>query len=260
MLREALALNRPLAVFDLETTGLNAATDRIVQIAITIHYPDKDPIEWCSLVNPGVPIPDLNHGITSEAVQDAPKFVDFAESLHRSLEGCDLAGHNVEDFDFKVLHAEFNRAGIKWEFNGLIIDTLTICRRLDGHTLENAYKRYVDRNGFEGAHHAGRDVAATTAVLFGQLNYFVGLPRTVEELYLYLHPPKVKDPNWVDSEGKVAFDKEGVACITFGKWKGTPLQKIPTGYLNWMIGSGGFSDELVLILSEVKKGNLPKKS
>jgi DNA polymerase-3 subunit epsilon len=259
MLRDLLQLNRPLAVLDLETTGLNPKKDRIVQIGVTIHYPDKDHIEWVSLVNPGIPIPPLNHKITDAMVADAPKFSDFAGSLARNLTGVDLMGHNAEDFDIKLLSEEMIRAGIKWDFDGLVIDTLKICRILDGHSLENAYKRYVDRKGFDGAHDAGKDVHACTLVFRGQKEYFPELPNTVEEIYLFLNPPKKKDPNWVDGDGKIAFNEQGIACLMFGKWKGTPIDKIPGGYINWMVESGSFSDEIIGILVNAKKGILPKR-
>ena len=259
MLNQVLQLTRPLALLDLETTGVNPAKDRIIQIAIEMHYPDKDPVKWVSFVNPEISFITVGHSITPEMVKDAPRFADLAESLARSLAGADIMGHNIDSFDVKVLKAEFERAGIKWEWDGLPLDTLHICRTLDGHTLENAYKRYVDRAGFQGAHDAGNDISACLQVFLGQLKTFPDLPRTVEEIYTFLNPPKKKEPNWIDADGKIIW-QDGVPCLSFGKWKGVALDKVQRGYFTWMIGSGSFSDEVILILGDVLKGKLPTKN
>ena len=126
-LANVLELKRPLAVLDLETTGLSPERDRICQIAVTIHYPDKDPVPWVSLINPTCDIPSevaAIHGITTEVVQDEPRFSEIGPRLYPHLEGADIMGYNVK-FDIGFLAAEMKRAGVHWSWDGYIVDPLS---------------------------------------------------------------------------------------------------------------------------------------
>ncbi len=248
MLNQILQLVRPLAVLDLETTGLNAETDRIIQVGMTMHYPDKDPIVYVSLINPECPIKNTgSHKITDEDVVDSPKFRELAANA-------DIAGHNVAGFDVGFFKAEMKRAGIDWKWDNHIIDTLNICRIMIPHTLENAYKRFVNVQGFGGAHDAGNDVAACQEILYAQLIEFRDMPRTVPELSEFCFKKK----DGIDKTGKFIW-KDGEACINFGKHRGKPLREVDRGYLTWMINTDNFPDDAILICGDALKGIYPKK-
>jgi DNA polymerase-3 subunit epsilon len=258
MLNKILKLERPLAVLDLETTGLNPEVDRICQIAVTIHYPHKDPIDWSSFINPEIPILNTeNHSISDEMVKDAPLFKIVAPALAPNLLKSDLCGYNIKDFDLKFLRVEMQRAGVDWPWEGHIVDPLFIYRFKKGHNLLNAYKEYVDVNGFSGAHNAAVDVAATIAVLIGQLNRHEDLPRTVKELSSFCFP---RNENAVDEQGKFVWI-EDEAAFNFGKWRGKKISD-PTirGYLHWMANLGDFSQEVKDIAQNALDGIFPVKS
>jgi DNA polymerase III subunit epsilon len=256
MLNQLIRLERPLAFLDLETTGLDAERDRIIQIGITMHYPHKDPVAWSTLVNPGIPITNQgSHQITDGDVKDAPKFSDFAAELAPRLLNADIAGHNVGTFDMKFMFAEMRRANVDFPWQNHIVCTLAICRLKIPHTLSNAYKRYVDPAGFEGAHDAGSDVAANIAVLAGQLREHQDLPRTVAELAEFCTN---RNPNAIDKQGKFIWMGDE-PCINFGKHKGKSLRKVDQGYLVWMINTPNFPDDAILIAGDALKGKYPVK-
>jgi len=256
VLNKLLRLERPLAILDLETTGLNANSDRIIQIAVTIHYPNRDAIAWMSLVNPGVPITNQgSHKITDQDVAEAPTFKTIAPALAPKMLNVDISGHNVERFDIPFLKAEMARAGVAWDWKGKIIDTLSICRIKDAHTLENAYRRYVDPKGFEGGHDAGNDVAATEQLLAAQLNKHQDLPRTIEELAEFCEN---RNPNRIDKTGKFIWIGDQ-PCINFGKHKGKPMKNVEKPYFVWMINTEGFPGDAILIAGAALKGQFPVK-
>jgi DNA polymerase-3 subunit epsilon len=256
MLNRILRLERPLAIFDLETTGLNKDRDRIIQIAITMFYPEpeREPVEWWSYIHPEMPIPESVSGINDDDVKDAPKFREIAPELGRKMLSVDVGGHNASNFDIDFLKAEFRRVNCDWPWRGHIVDTLAICRLKDAHTLSNAYKRYVDPNGFEGAHKAQSDVAATVKLLAAQLNHHQDLPRTVPELVEMLNQ---RNPNFIDKNGKFVWQNDQ-PCINFGKWRGTPLSKIDKGYL--VNNTQNFPDDALVIAGNALKGIYPTKS
>lgn len=257
MLNKILQLERALAVIDLETTGLNPEADRIVQIAVTIHYPNKDSKAWSSLINPEVPIMNTgNHAITDAMVADAPLFKVVAPALAPRILNVDLMGYNVKEFDLKFMRAEMKRAGVDWPWDGHIIDPLHIFKIRRGHNLENAYRTYVDPKGFKGAHDAAVDVAATEAVLIGQLTEYVDLPRTVKELssFCFPHPE-----NAVDESGKIIWIGND-AAFNFGKWRGRLLKDPEVrSYLYWIANKGEFSDEVKEIAQDALDGRFPTK-
>lgn len=257
-LNELLRLERPLVIFDLETTGLDPNRDRIIQLAMTMHYPaPKEAIAFSTLVNPEMPIRNQgSHHITDADVKDAPKFKDLAPDIAKKVLDVDLAGHNAGNFDIKFMFAEMRRAGVPWDWKGHMVDTLAICRIKTPHTLANAYKRFVNIEGFKGAHDAGNDVEACGAVLAGQLKEFSDLPRTVKELAEFcLNRPT----NAVDKEGKLVWNDKGEACLTFGKWKGTPLHRVDPSYIVWAINNANFPDDVVVIFGNALKKIYPSK-
>ncbi|MCG3776220.1 MAG: putative ATP-dependent helicase DinG [Nitrospira sp.] len=256
MLHTLLRLTRPLVILDAETTGFSPDKDRIIQIGFTYFYPEKDPVHIATLLNPERAITNSgsSHHITDADVADAPKFAEIAPQIAERLVDVDLGGHNV-DFDIRFIRAEMLRAGVPWGWEGHVVDTLAICRLKIPHTLENAYKFFVDEKGFAGAHDASRDVHATAEVLAGQLRHFQDLPRTVEELATFCLN---KNPNSIDKTGKFVWI-EDEPCINFGKHKGTSLRTMNKGYLVWMINSANFPDDAILIAGDALKGKYPTR-
>ena len=191
-------------MLDLETTGFDEKRDRICQIAITIHYPTHDPIQWDTLVHPQCHIPKIVteiHGITNEAVKDKPVFSAIAPALAPKMLNVDIMGFNVE-FDIKFLRAEMKRVGVSWLWDGYVIDAYHIYRIKMPHNLNAAYKEFADAGELEGAHEAGYDVTATEIVLCGQLQRWPDLPRTVKELSDFCFPRR-KDA--IDKDGKFVW-------------------------------------------------------
>lgn len=248
-INKMLRLERNLAVLDAETTGLNCKIDRICQLGITMHYPHREPIAWCSLINPGIPILNTkNHHITDDMVADKPRFIDYAHSLAPRLLDADICGYNV-NFDIGFLREEFERAGVPWNWKNFIIDPMHIYRLKFGHNLTNAFKHYVNPNGFEGAHDAGADVWATEQVLMGQLSQHQDLPRIVKDLAAFCFP---KDENAVDEDGKFIWVGKEIA-INFGKHRGKMLRNLERNYLTWIVNNE-FSDEIKLICRKALAG------
>ncbi len=256
MLNTILKLERPLGVLDFETTGINPKEDRVIQIALTIHYPHRKEISWASYINPERPITNTdNHNITDEMVRVAPTFRQIGPALEPKIRHIDWMGYNVH-FDLDFLTEEMKRAGVEWKNEGFIIDPMHIYKMRHGHNLTNAYCRYVDPKGFTGAHNAIIDVAATEAVLIGQLQEYTDLPRTVKDLsnFCFPHPE-----NAVDKTGKFVWI-ENDAAFNFGKWRGRKLNDPEVrGYLSWMANRGDFSDEVKEIASNALSGKFPIK-
>jgi DNA polymerase-3 subunit epsilon len=256
-LATVLTLTRPIAVCDLESTGVSPEQDRIVQIAITIHYPDKDPVPWTALVNPGVPIPadaTAVHHITDAMVADAHPFKVMAGKLSKVLTTIDYAGFNVT-FDLKMLRAEMLRSGVTWTYEGAsIIDAHRIYQILDPRDLTSAYEKYVGRKRSD-AHDAGVDVRDTEAVLVGQLAAAPHLPRTVAELAALCWP---RPADAVDQAGKIVW-RAGVACIGFGKkYNGIALKNVDKGYFKWML-AGDFPADTKRICEDALSGVYPTR-
>ncbi len=173
-----LNLTRPLIIFDLETTGLDLATDKIIQISYIKVMPDGKEDRKDYFVNPERPIPqdvqELTH-ITDAMVKDAPTFRDLAPTLKEEFTDCDFAGYNSNKFDIPMLAEEFLRAGVGYDFSSCrLIDVCTIFMRMEKRNLAAAYKFYCGRKMEEDftAHRANDDTEATYRVLQGQLDMY----------------------------------------------------------------------------------------
>jgi DNA polymerase-3 subunit epsilon len=249
-------------MLDLETTGLNTDTDRIWQIALTMHYPDKDPIRWVSLVDPECEVPETASKKFSEInarikAEKPHQFKVMAEALASRLINVDFGGYNIH-YDLKLFRSEMKRTNVRWDWeqNGsMVIDTLRLWQELVPRNLEGAYKEFVDPAGFEDAHDAGKDIAATEEVLVGQLTRFPHLPRTVQELEAICFPQR---PGGIDRAGKLAW-KGNDPCLSFGKHAWKPLRQVPSEYLAWMVDKGDFSSEVKTIISDALRGKYPVK-
>ncbi len=232
-----LRLDRPLIVFDLETTGVDPARDKIVEIATLKLLPDgtRDPRR--RLVNPGRPIPPgatKVHGIQDEDVREAPEFQQIARSLLDYLGDSDLAGFNVARFDIPLLEREFNDCQLDLGMERRrVIDAMAIYHRKERRDLTAAVEFFLGRD-HDGAHTAEADVNATADVLEAQLERYGDLPRDVAELERWIRRIPA---NAVDAAGKLVR-KDDCICINFGKYRGLPLDEVARDngdYLEWLL-------------------------
>lgn len=247
-----LNLKNPLVFFDLETTGTNTTTDRIVQIAYHKVYANGKEETKCFLVNPEMPIPaeaTSIHKITNEAVADSPTFKMIAKEIARDFEGCDIAGYNSNRFDIPLLAEEFLRAEINVDFNKRkLIDVQVIFHKKEQRTLSAAYKFYCDGN-LTNAHDAKADAIATYKILEAQLDKYPDLKNDMEFLASY-----TRQNNNVDYAGKFVYNEKGEEVFNFGKYKGKKIAdvlKTDTGYYGWMM-NGEFALNTKNVLTAIK--------
>jgi DNA polymerase III subunit epsilon len=247
-----LNLKRPLAFIDLETTGVNVSSDRIVELSVLKVSPNGKE-EWMTLrVNPEMPIPPKTtaiHGIKDEDVAGSPTFKEIAKNLAAFLEGCDLAGYNAVKFDIPVLAEEFLRTNIDFNFlKRRYVDVQVIFHKKEQRTLTAAYQFYCKKD-LEGAHGAKADTAATFEVLKSQLDRYKDLENDVEKLADF----SSFNTN-VDFAGRIILDENGVEIFNFGKHKGKAVEvvfNIEPAYYSWMM-NGDFPLYTKKILTEIK--------
>jgi len=232
-----LKLSRPLAFFDVETTGLSVGSDRIIEISILKLMPDGEKKVKTMRLNPTIPIsPESSaiHGIKQEDVKDCPTFKDVAHDLFRFFDGCDLAGYNSNRFDVPMLVEEFLRADIEFEIKGRkLIDVQNIFHQMEQRTLVAAYKFYCSKN-LENAHSAEADIIATYEILEAQLDrYSDSLKNDTQFLHDFTFKTKT-----VDLAGRVIYNDKGVEVFAFGKHTGKAVEevfKIEPSYYDWMM-------------------------
>lgn len=257
MLHDILQLDRPVISLDLETSGLHAAVDRILQIGIVKVYPDGRMTEWESLIDPGIDIPIeavMVHGIDRNALKGAPAFADVAEKLYLGMKDCDFTGYNVRAFDIPFIMEEFRRCNIHFR-PGRVVDAFLIYKKYNPRNLTTAIRSYLQKD-HPDAHSALADARAALEVLRAQFLQHDDLPRDLNAVEL-LFP---KNPNAVDPDAKLLW-KNAEACFNFGKYPGQSLKKISSsdpGYLQWICRSN-FSPELKKIITEALEGKFPVK-
>jgi DNA polymerase-3 subunit epsilon len=254
-----LQLTRPIAFIDLETTGVNLSTDRIVEIAIVKLKPDHSRDTKYFLLNPEMPIPPAStevHGIDDEKVKNAPTFKEKANEIKQFLEGCDLGGYNSNRFDIPLLMEEFLRCGMEVNLlNRKMVDVQHIFYSMEPRTLKAAYKFYCGRE-LENAHSAEADVEATIDVLLAQVNHYKELGNTVESIL-----EKVGEEKIVDYARRFSYNEKGVEVFNFGKYKGREVievLRVEPQYYDWMM-KGDFPLHTKQKLTEIYKRLLVKK-
>lgn len=253
-----LQLLRPLAVIDLEATGMNLSTDRIVEIAIVKVMPDGRRVVKRKLINPEMPIPAVTteiHGITDEMVKDAPTFRQVANEIRQFIDIADLAGYNSNRFDIPLLMEEFLRASLDLDFkNRKLIDVQKIFHSMEPRTLSAAYKFYCNQE-HNNAHSAEGDAAATWEVLQSQVERYPQLGLTVESILKC-----IGEENHVDFARRMIMDN-GIEVFNFGKHKGravTDVLKAEPQYYDWMM-KGDFPLHTKQKLTEVFNRMMLKK-
>ena len=248
-----LNLKNPLVFFDLETTGTNINSDRIVEICYLKVYPNGNEETKTMRINPEMHIPEQAsavHGIYDEDVADCPTFKDVARRIAADIEGCDLAGFNSNRFDIPVLSEEFLRAGVDVDLmKHKFVDVQVIYHKLEQRTLSAAYKFYCEKN-LEDAHTAEADTRATYEVLKAQLDRY---PDVLENDIKFLSEYSSFSKN-VDFAGRIVYDDNGVEVFNFGKYKGIPvaevLQRDP-GYYSWIL-NGDFTLNTKNVLTKIR--------
>jgi len=255
-----LNLDRPLAIFDIESTGTNRKLDRIIDLAILKILPDGKTETHTFRCNPGMPIPpeaSAVHGIFDADVKDAPPFAQKVREIAAVLETCDLAGFNILGFDIPVLCEEFARAGMEFSVEGRrILDAQRIFHRKVPRDLPAALQYYCGEMHLD-AHDAMEDVNATLRVIQGQLSMYPDLPRTMDEMDAYCNP---RDPSWVDRTGKFRWAGEDIV-VNFGKKQGEKLKNVvreEPSFLNWMLRSD-FPRDTQDIIRNALNGKYPPK-
>lgn len=246
-----LKLNRPLAVFDLETTGLSISADRIVEISIVKAMPDGSTKILTKRINPGIPIPPevtAIHGISDEDVKNEPSFAELGNELNQFLANCDLAGYNAIKFDIPFLAEEFYRADINFEIKGRrFVDAQNIFHKMEQRTLSAAYQFYCNKE-LINAHSAEADTIATYEILKAQLDHYenreykdrsgnVSIP--VKNDIQALHEFSQQRIN-ADLAGHIGFDDKKIEVFNFGKHKGKTVEvvfKKEPSYYDWMMKS-----------------------
>lgn len=233
-----LNLNKPIVFFDLETTGTNINTDRIVEICYLKVSPNGNESSKSMRINPGMHIPEAStavHGIHDEDVVNCPTFKEVAQNIANDLQGCDLAGFNSNRFDIPVLAEEFLRAGVDIDLNKQrFVDVQVIFHKMEQRTLSAAYKFYCDKN-LEDAHSAEGDTRATYEVLKAQLDRYPSLKNDID----FLSDFSCQAHN-VDFAGRMVYDDKGVELFNFGKYKGMPVVEVlhrDSGYYGWIMNS-----------------------
>ncbi|MBK7289526.1 MAG: 3'-5' exonuclease [Chitinophagaceae bacterium] len=254
-----LQLKKPLAFIDLETTGVNPGTDRIVEIAIVKVLTDGTKSVKCKRINPGMPIPKPSseiHGITDEMVKDEPTFKQVAQELKQMLDGCDFAGYNSNRFDIPLLMEEFLRADVDFDMkNRKLLDVQNIFHKMEPRTLTAAYKFYCSKS-LDGAHSAEVDATATYEILEAQIKHYSDLGNNIDSILKVIGEDQV-----VDFARRFVMEN-GTEVFNFGKFKGRPVSEVLKAepqYYDWMM-KGDFPQHTKQKLTEIYTRTMLKKS
>ena len=263
---------RPIVFFDLETTGVNIMTDRIIEISVVKIHPNGEREVKTRLINPEMPIPEESsaiHGITDEDVKDAPTFRAISKNFFLFLEDCDLAGYNIIKFDIPMLAKEFSKVGLNFNTSGRkIIDVYSIFCRMEPRNLSSAYRFFCGKKMVD-AHSAEADTLATVEIFEAQLaKYRSADPETFpEEVESFpedlegLHSFCCQfSADHIDPEGRFKW-RNGEAVVGFGKNTGLSLKKVAMespDFLKWILRSD-FSQEVKNIAADALRGIFPSK-
>ena len=233
-----IQLEKPLCVFDLETTGLDVSKDRIVQIAILKIHPTGKKEELNLVINPEMNISESNaaiHGITNEMVKDAPTFKTAAKEISEFIGESDMAGYNSNKFDIPVLAEEFLRVEFDFDWSSKkFVDVQNIFHKMEQRTLVAAFKFYCSKE-LENAHDAMADTTATWEVFEKQLERYDNLKPNIDFLSEFSKAGKLKN---ADFAGRLAYNEKDEMVYNFGKHSGKTIKEISNsepGYYGWML-------------------------
>jgi len=253
-----LNLKNPIIFFDLETTGINIASDRIVEISYLKVDLNGNESSRTFRVNPEMPIPEKAseiHGIHDDDVKDAPVFSEVARSVAKDFEGCDLAGYNSVKFDIPLLAEEFLRAGVDIDLKRRkFVDVQIIFMKMEPRTLAAASKFFLGKE-LDDAHSAEADTRATYEVLQAQLDRYPNLENDIGKLADF----SAHNRN-VDFAGRIVYNDEDIEVFNFGKHKGKPVTEVlarDPGYYGWMM-NGDFPLYTKKVLTSIKLNSIKK--
>ncbi|WP_334166605.1 exonuclease domain-containing protein [Phocaeicola paurosaccharolyticus] len=248
-----LNLKNPIVFFDLETTGVNINTDRIVEICYLKVYPNGNEESKTMRINPEMHIPESSsaiHGIYDKDVENCPTFKEVAKDIAKDIEGCDLAGFNSNRFDIPVLAEEFLRADVDIDMmKRKFIDVQVIYHKLEQRTLSAAYKFYCKKE-LDDAHTAEADTKATYEVLKAQLDMY---PEDLKNDMAFLADYSSFNRN-VDFAGRIVYDNNDVEVFNFGKYKGASVKEVlqrDPGYYGWIL-NGDFTLNTKNVLTKIR--------
>lgn len=246
-----LKLKKPIVFFDLETTGINPASDRIVEISMLKVLPNGTEISKTYRVNPQMPIPAGSteiHGISDEDVKDSPTFKMLAKEFVSIIEDADIGGYNSNKFDIPLLAEEFLRAGTDIDLKKRnFVDVMVIFMKKEPRNLEAAFKFYCDKD-LKDAHSALADTQATYEIFKAQLDKYPDLGNEIEKISEYSSHNRN-----ADFAGRLVFDDDNNIIVNFGKYKGQPLitvLKRDPSYYDW-VQKGDFPLYTKRIFTEV---------
>jgi DNA polymerase-3 subunit epsilon len=260
-----LQLRNPLIFLDLETTGINVATDRIIEITMLKVFPNgKEEIKTYR-INPTIPIDPKAiavHGIKDEDLKDCPTFNAIAQTLANEFEGCDFAGFNSNKFDFPMLAEEFLRAGVEIDLKKRkFVDVQVIFHKMEQRTLSAAYKLYCNKD-LTDAHSSEADTKATYEILKAQLDKYLG--KCFYDSAGTASDPICNDIDMLskfsshtvnaDFVGRIVFNEKGVEVFNFGKYKGVSVEEVfkkDPSYYSWMM-NGDFPLYTKKVLTQIK--------
>lgn len=245
-----IKLNKPLVVFDLETTGVQVATDRIVEIYCIKIQLDGTETHLHQLLNPTIPIPpqvSQIHGIWDKDVADKPTFQEFANELNHFLGDCDFGGFNSNRFDFPMLAEEFSRAGVSFNTQRKFIDAQHIFHKMEPRNLTAAYKFYCNKE-LDNAHSAKADTQATWEIIKAQVEHYDELEPTIDFLNDFS-----TDSDYFDFARRIKRGEDGEAYFNFGKYKGQKVVEVfktNRGYYEWMM-NGDFPENTKAVITKL---------
>jgi DNA polymerase-3 subunit epsilon len=253
-----LNLKRPIVFLDLEATGLNVGSDRIVEIALLKVHPSGTTESKVYRINPTIPIPAETskiHGIYDADIADAPTFCELSKELNAFMGGCDLAGYNSNKFDLPMLIEEFTRCGVHFDISARkLIDVQNIFHKMEQRTLAAAYQFYCNKN-LERAHSAEADTFATYEVLTAQLDKYETLRNDID----FLSEMSSVSKN-VDLAGRIVLNEKGEETFNFGKYKGRLVREIfdmEPSYYDWMM-KGDFASNTKTVITQLRLKSFKK--
>lgn len=258
-----LILDRPIVVYDLETTGLLIDLDRIIEIALIKVFPDgRTPLRYEQRFEPGIKIPvesSAIHGMVNADLVGKPRFQEKAAELFEIFNDADIGGFALKRLDIPMLTKEFERSGFHFSMDGRrVVDASTIFQMKERRNLSAAYKLYCGKD-LINAHSALADAEATYEIILAQLDRYPDLPKEVPALSEAI---RTAEPNNVDPEGKLVW-RDGEAFFNFGKYRFRSLADVARAepeYLDWIAGKADFSKELVEICIKARRGQFPRRA
>ena len=254
-----LKLTKPICFFDLETTGINVAKDRIVEISILKIFPNGNKESKTWLVNPEMEIPPqviAVHGITNEKVANEPTFKELSKEIYTMIKDSDLGGFNSDRFDIPLLAEEMLRAEVDFDMKNMVsVDVQTIFHKMEKRTLGAAYKFYCGKD-LEDAHSAEADTMATYEVLLSQLERYPDLENNIKKLSEFTTRKQS-----LDFAGFIGVDENDNPTFAFGKHKGKTVDEVlekEPGYFGWILNAD-FPLYTKKVLTQLKLSKLNNK-